>query len=822
MTSVRNAVRRGVRGPARNPQDTEGGGSPVAPTNTVAPVIVGLPGVGVTLVLAGDTWAGTPAPTFTYQWKRDGGNISGATSATYQLQAADIGALITCTKTGTNGTAPDASADTSNSVGPVVALPVNNTEPVASATAVVGQTATCSEGDWTGAVSLAYQWYEADVLVPGATLASFLLSTAGVSVYCAVTATNTGGSTSQNSNAIGPVGLVPQNITIPTITGTGAAGSTLTCSNGTWSGYPASLTFTRQWYADDVALSGETAATLLLTAYLAGKLITCEVVATNATGDSIPVETSNAVGPITSAPFFDAAPIITGTPAVGETLTATTPDLYGYPVPTKSYEWRENGLALSGETGSTFTLGAAQEGDTITVAVTATNTHGSDSDVSAGVGPIDPEEPDAGEWDLIAEDGIVLIAEDGERLVAEDYTDDLLHSLVITPKAGGTTAAFGVSSRTSIGTFFAVVLTPGSDEPLDGDIEDWATNPASAPAQVRWSTSFPLTSDPDGDPGIYGLTQDTADYMFRAVIRISSEIGHYSNVIGDEFTTLNAAPIIANPKLAIKTSTSIVVSWDTTDQTGDSYVGIYLQSESPENDAIIAGTGAQVHETKANSAVGIVSFSEISGLPPGTPLRAHILQVDNADNESNKLTYDFETPASQSDVFQYAAAGVTTGLTVSANLTTTAAQTDPLGGSNAFKAAADPNDVSIACTIGRNSQAIGDATFTVQFYMRKIAWASSAAWARWQCTSTEFTPSVYFSLDGSDPVTTSTRISNFVSVPLEDDWIFGRFDVDLDSGDGSIDTTGNFTFTLARSSTTATIQTDGEHSISLFDYRIVH
>ena len=57
---------------------------------------------------------------YTYQWKRDGGNIGGATSSTYALVTADDGHNISCAVTATN--TGGSTAQASNAVGPVVAI----------------------------------------------------------------------------------------------------------------------------------------------------------------------------------------------------------------------------------------------------------------------------------------------------------------------------------------------------------------------------------------------------------------------------------------------------------------------------------------------------------------------------------------------------------------------------------------------------------------------------------------------------------------------------------------------------------------------------
>jgi len=77
------------------------GAAPVAPVNSVAPVVSGSATQGSTLTSTTGTWSGSP--TYAYQWKRAGTNISGATSSTYATVVGDIGSSVTCTVTATNG-----------------------------------------------------------------------------------------------------------------------------------------------------------------------------------------------------------------------------------------------------------------------------------------------------------------------------------------------------------------------------------------------------------------------------------------------------------------------------------------------------------------------------------------------------------------------------------------------------------------------------------------------------------------------------------------------------------------------------------------------
>ena len=89
--------------------------APDPPSNSAPPVISGSPVVGQTLTTTTGTWVG--ALSLAAQWKKDGVNISGATTVNYTLVTGDVGGIITVTVTATN-TGGSTSA-TSTGVGPV-------------------------------------------------------------------------------------------------------------------------------------------------------------------------------------------------------------------------------------------------------------------------------------------------------------------------------------------------------------------------------------------------------------------------------------------------------------------------------------------------------------------------------------------------------------------------------------------------------------------------------------------------------------------------------------------------------------------------------
>lgn len=91
-------------------------GASIAPTNVLLPAISGTAKDGQVLTAIAGSWTGVP--TLTYQWKKGGSNISGATAATYTVVVGDVGSPISVVVTGTNsaGTASATSGATATVV----------------------------------------------------------------------------------------------------------------------------------------------------------------------------------------------------------------------------------------------------------------------------------------------------------------------------------------------------------------------------------------------------------------------------------------------------------------------------------------------------------------------------------------------------------------------------------------------------------------------------------------------------------------------------------------------------------------------------------
>ena len=112
----------------------------------------------------------------------------------------------------------------------------------------------------------------------------------------------------------------PSNLTAPSVSGTAAAGSVLTCDRGTWSSVPTS--FATVWLRDGAPIPGATGDTYTLTDADQGAAICCRVVASSNGGDSPPVTSAGVTVP---KPTPTPTPTVVAPKPVAITTIATLP-----------------------------------------------------------------------------------------------------------------------------------------------------------------------------------------------------------------------------------------------------------------------------------------------------------------------------------------------------------------------------------------------------------------------------------------------------------------------------------------------------------------
>ncbi|MBI2692544.1 MAG: thrombospondin type 3 repeat-containing protein [Solirubrobacterales bacterium] len=371
--------------------------------------------------------------TLTYQWQRcdtastaSCTNITGATASTRALVAADYGKRVRVNVTATNAHDTETQASAISSV--ISQVPTNSVLPLVTGTTRVGNALNGSTGTWTPAdASFARQWLRCTTTSIGscspigsATSASYTLVAADSANYIRLQVSGTAGTDtvavtsaataqvftdSDNDGVVDasdacpaeagtkPNGCLPSDIVgagIPTISGVLATGQTISSTPGSWNVLNDQLGYTLsyQWQRCDDATTAScsnvslaTGGTYVLTAADYGKRVRLNVTASNA--DDTAIQSSAISGLVSQVPLNGALPTILGTARVGQTLTgvqgswtpadATLANLWLRCTTTSVASCSP----IAGQTGNTYTLVAADDGQYIRIRVTATTIAGS-------------------------------------------------------------------------------------------------------------------------------------------------------------------------------------------------------------------------------------------------------------------------------------------------------------------------------------------------------------------------------------------------------------------------------------------------------------
>ncbi|RLA42750.1 MAG: hypothetical protein DRR06_13755, partial [Gammaproteobacteria bacterium] len=311
---------------------------------------------------------GTASSTFSYQWKRSGVDIAGASANTYALVQADVGSAITFTVNYTDD------LNTFESVTSPATAVVSNINDVgtASISGIATQgailTAAVSDVDGTSGSVFSYQWKRDAIAIAGATSSTYTLAQADVGSVITVTV-----SYSDDFNAAeivtSPVSAIVSNtndVGAVSISGTAIQGNLLTTSVTDADGTSTSV-LSYQWKRGGADIAGaiestyvlvqaDVNATVTVTVSYIDDLLTAETVASAATGI---VSNINDLG----------VAAIAGLTAQGNMLTAGIADLDGTSTSTLSYQWKRGGVNIDGATASTYTLKQIDVGNSVSVTI---------------------------------------------------------------------------------------------------------------------------------------------------------------------------------------------------------------------------------------------------------------------------------------------------------------------------------------------------------------------------------------------------------------------------------------------------------------------
>jgi len=298
------------------------------------------------------------------------------------------------------------------------AVPANVSPPTISGSAVSGETVTAGSGSWSGTlpITYGYEWQRCDAAgaacapIAGATGVGYVVASddVGSTLRVLVTASNAEGSASATSGATAVVTtpVAPAPTAEPVVSGTVVEGSTLSTTNGSWTGTPP-IAFTYQWLrcaadgglpdgSNCALIAGATGASYTLASADVGQRLRVRVTGSNGAGTG--TATSNATAEIQQsttigAPRNTEEPSISGTTTQGRILTALVGTWAGATPLSYSYQWvrcpADGGLGdgsncatISGASSRTYTLAAGDVGSRMRVRVTSANGLGSQTAAS--------------------------------------------------------------------------------------------------------------------------------------------------------------------------------------------------------------------------------------------------------------------------------------------------------------------------------------------------------------------------------------------------------------------------------------------------------
>jgi hypothetical protein len=306
---------------------------------------------------------------FTYQWRKNGVPITGATSSSYSVASAQVANAGTYDVVVTNivGSVTSNAAVLSLNSGVVLtsqpaAVVVN---PFAPATLSVTA---------TGTAPLTYQWRKGGVAIPGATSSTYAVAatqSGDVGTYDVVVS-NVVGSTISSTARISlnnAVSLTSQPVSVSL--STGASKTWSVTATGT-----APLTY--QWRKGGVAIPGATAASYTIPSVQLSDAGIYDVTVSNVVG----TVSSNPAVLTLNTPVSLSVPPASAALNPGAVLSLSVTASGTAPI---TYQWRRNGVAISGATSASYTVASVAAADAGSYDVIVSNVVGGVTSPSATV-----------------------------------------------------------------------------------------------------------------------------------------------------------------------------------------------------------------------------------------------------------------------------------------------------------------------------------------------------------------------------------------------------------------------------------------------------
>jgi len=566
-----------------------------------------------------------------YQWQRDGADITGATGDSYTLGDDDVDALVSALASYTDNDSTSESVS-SSSVGPVVnvndlpggAVDIDNTTPSEGDTLNASNTLTDADG--MGSVS--YQWQRGGSDISGEITASYTTVQADVDFAISVVASYTDlqgtaeSVTSQATTLVVNVNNPPTGSV--TISGIATEDQILSASN-TLADIDGMGTVSYQWQRDSSDIIDANGENYTLGDDDVGSTITVVASYTDGGGTSESVSSSS-VGPIININDLPSGSvnIDNTTPNEGDTLNASNTLIDADGVGSVSYQWQRGGSDISGATGTAYTTVQADVGLTISVVASYTDLQGTAESVSSAATALVGNVNNPPEGALVIDN---TTPSEGDTLNASNTLTDVdgMGSVSYQWQRGGSdisgaTGAAYTTVQADVGFAISVVASYS-------DLQGTAESVPSAATSLVGNVNNP----PTGSVTIGGIA--TEDQILSA-----------SNTLAD-----------------IDGMGAVSYQWqrdsaDITDATGDSYT--LVDDDVDTLITVLASyvDGGSTSESVSSSSVGPII--NVNDLPSGavnidniTPAEGDILTASNSLTDADGMgTVSYQWQRGASDI----------------------------------------------------------------------------------------------------------------------------------------------------------------------------
>ncbi len=289
------------------------------------------------------------SPVITYQWRRDGVALAGATSGTLNLGAVSTASAGSYDVVVTNPAGSVTSQTASLAVTAAVVPPSILVQPAAVSVAPGGSASFSVTA--AGSAPLSYQWRKDGSPVAGGTDATLFIP----AVYApsagsySVVVSNAGGSVTSATAVLnvtaGASAPVISMQPVPQSVAAGGSATLAVVASGT-----APLAY--QWRKEGVAISGATSSTLALNGVTSVSAGSYSVIVSNSAGSVTSTAATLTVSSVAASPVVTTQPASQAV-AVGGSATLSVVATGTAPL---AYQWRKDGTAIAGATRENYAL----------------------------------------------------------------------------------------------------------------------------------------------------------------------------------------------------------------------------------------------------------------------------------------------------------------------------------------------------------------------------------------------------------------------------------------------------------------------------------